>query len=447
LEGVEKIQQFGGRALLADEMGLGKTLQTLYWIWKYSKWPVLVICPAHLKWVWYMEAFTHFRIRPRVLSGTKPQREWDNWTKQILIINYDILHHWMEYLQKISFQCGVIDECHYIKNPRAIRTKQVQKIFRHTPHLIAVSGTPILSRPIELFPTLHLLRRDLFPSFFDYAFHYCKPTLTLHGWVYKGAENLDELHRRLRKHLMIRRQKKDVISQLPSKIRKILPVELPKDSMEEYRKAEKNFLQWLRGFSSVKALRASRAVMVSKMGYLKRLAAEMKKPYLFRWIDDFLDSSEQKLVIFGVHRAVLIPLYERYKSIAVKIDGSTTARKRKTAVQEFQNNPKIRLFIGNIQAAGTGLTLTSASNTLFAELDWNPANLTQAEDRTHRIGQKTSTTYYYLIAKDTIEEYLCRLVQQKQTILIETLDGSRRTNNSLDIFTKLNKVLQKETTQ
>ena len=134
--------------------------------------------------------------------------------------------------------------------------------------------------------------------------------------------------------------------------------------------------------------------------------------------------------------------HKKYKHTSVVVDGSVSGKKRKIAVQIFQKNKSIRLFIGNIKAAGVGITLTAANTLAFVEMDWTPGDHTQAEDRIHRIGQKKAAMIYYLIAKNTIEESLCELIQKKAAILSATLDGKKRINR-LDIFNELQKALLK----
>ena len=442
LTAVRKIEHFKGRALLADEMGLGKTFEALQWLQNHPEIrPVIVICPAFLKWVWETIASLHFNMRGEVLEGTKPQKIRLIKNKNFLIINYEILQYWHTYLEKLKPQALIIDECHYQKSRRAKRTKAVKKLSKKIPHIICISGTPLVNRPAELWTTLNLIRPDEFPSFILFAFRYCKPIMTPWGWQYKGANNLKELHRKLNSLMMIRRLKKDVLKELPDKTRYIIPLDI--EDGEEYDEAVTNFIRWLSKISISRAKKAKRAKKLVQMGYLKRLAAKLKMKSVLKWVDYFLRENNGKLVLYCTHREIIKILHKRYQKISVIVDGSITGKNRILAVRSFQSNKKIRIFIGNIKAAGVGITLTAASSLAFVEMDWVPGNHTQAEDRIHRIGQKSAATIYYLVAKDTIEENLCKLIQKKQAILSATLDGGKR-SNPLDIFDELEKTLKRK---
>jgi SWI/SNF-related matrix-associated actin-dependent regulator 1 of chromatin subfamily A len=145
--------------------------------------------------------------------------------------------------------------------------------------------------------------------------------------------------------------------------------------------------------------------------------------YAIQWIRNFLDTNGNKLVVFAVHKAAVDALMEEFKEQAVKVDGSVSAAGRDAAVRAFQEDPKIKLFVGNIQAAGVGLTLTAASSVAFLELPWTPGDLVQAEDRCHRIGQKDNVNVYYLLADGTIEEKIAELLDEKRQVLEAVLDG------------------------
>ena len=135
--------------------------------------------------------------------------------------------------------------------------------------------------------------------------------------------------------------------------------------------------------------------------------------------------------MFAVHKFVIDALMQEFAGIAVKVDGSVTGINRQKAVDEFQTNKDVKLFIGNIKAAGVGITLTAASNVAFIELPWTPGDVVQAEDRIHRIGQKASVTIHYLLANDTIEDKIAKLIDSKRKVLDAVLDGKVTEQTSL----------------
>ena len=443
LKAVRKIEHFKGKALLADEMGLGKTVEALLWLKKHPKRkPIIIICPASLKWMW--EGFVHriLKTRCEVLYGRRPPKNKKLiGSHHFIIINYEIISYWKKYLKKLKPKIIIIDEIHYIKNHKAKRTRAIRSLSKKIPYIIGISGTPLLSRPSELWTTLKLIRPDIFKSKLLFTIRYCNRKWTYRGWDISGATHLDELHKILSTTMMIRRLKKDVLKELPEKTRHVIPLDII--NRKEYDEAVNNFIKWLSKKSITKAKRARKAHHLVKMGYLKRLAAELKIKLVLSWIDDFLEENDGKLVLFCIHRHIVKILHDRYKDISVVIVGGQSSIKRKRAVQSFQKKQKIRIFIGNIKAAGVGITLTAASTLAFIEMGWTPGEHTQAEDRIHRIGQKNTANIYYLVAKDTVEEKLCKLLQRKQKILSAALDGGGKINQ-LDIFNELEKMLKKK---
>ena len=446
-KGVRKIDQFDGRVLLADDMGLGKTIQALWWGKHYlpADSTIVVICPASVKFQWQREAALHVNMRSEVLSGLIPPHGQLPPGK-MFIINYDILNgrqeqsnSWLHLLMDLNPDLVIVDECHYIKGMNTKRTKAVRLLCHYAPHVIMLSGTPLTNRPIELFPALNIICPDESPSYGRYAWRYCGPRRTPWGMEFKGATNLDELHDRLNETCMIRRKKCDVLKDLPAKTRTVIPLELPPGAKKEYLKAEREFIQWLAKLSPAKARSAERAEYLVKRGYLKRLAAALKLPLVIKWLEDFLQETDEKLIFFGVHKLFLKPVYEHFKKCSVFVDGSVTGRKRQRQFDAFSQQKARRLLVGNIQAAGTGWNGQAANHVAFGELDWVPGIDTQAEDRTHRIGQLNPVTCHYLVSEGTIEEYLCMILQEKQKVLTNVLDGTQ--DVELDIMLKLEEKL------
>jgi SWI/SNF-related matrix-associated actin-dependent regulator 1 of chromatin subfamily A len=445
-KGVRKIDRFKGRALLADEMGLGKTFQAIWWnYWRNPDQVLIVVCPASLKLNWKKECWTHFRMRSEIINGRKIPK-WFQFKKDrpVKIINYQILKEWVPALKALGPVCVIVDESHNIKNRRTQSFSNVRKLAKKIKHRIVISGTPLTNRPAELWTSLYIANPKLFPHFIPFAFQFCAPKRTRWGWDYSGARNLDKLHNILKTNVMIRRLKKNVLKQLPDKVRRVIPLTLDPADMKEYEKANNTFIRWLAAISKTKARRASKNKALVQIGYLTRLAANLKMKLVLDWIDNFLASTDEKLVVMGWHQKILDQICERYNpSLWVRVSGNVVKMTdRHAAVNKFQKNPKVRLFVGNIKAAGTGLTLTSSASCVFVECPFTPGDLIQAEDRIHRIGQKKKCMIYYLVAADTIEPKICNIIQRKQKILSSALDGGSK-EEDIDIYDQLLKALKK----
>jgi len=445
--GVSFIGEKNGRVLLGDEQGLGKTIQALAWTQLHpEKKPVIIVCPNHLKLNWAKEIKETLpgEQNVQILFGKTPNTPL---TGDYIIINYDILPNrhevvpgkktkqeikrtgWVDFIIDINPQLLILDEFHFCKSTSALRTKATRKLAGKTPHIIAISGTPIVNRPIEGFNTVQMIDRTIFPNFFKFAQRYCNARHNGFGWDYSGASNQSELHEKLQS-IMIRRKKEDVLPELPNKIYSYIPIELA--NQNEYKKAETDFISFLHTTKGATAAeKAKYAEHLVKIEGLKQLAVKGKMKQAIEWIADFLDSSDEKLVIFAIHKEMINALMEKFGKIAVKIDGSVSAENRDSAVRQFQENDKIKLFIGNIRAAGTGLTLTAASNVAFLELPWTPAEIMQSEDRCHRIGQKNTVNVYFLLADNTIENKISELLDTKRKILEAILDGKEAKNEQL----------------
>lgn len=427
-ECVSFIENRDGRALIADEMGLGKTIETLGWIQLHpEKRPVIFVVPKSAKLNWKKE-IESWLPEPdvEVLTGEKAWRI----TGEFIILNYDILHAWINELKKINAQILVTDECHLYKNSKAKRTSAIKKLGKGIPHILALSGTPIVNRPVEIFNAVNLIDAQIFPSYWDFTERYCARKHTNFGWDVSGSSNTQELHSILSGTIMIRRLKKDVLTELPDKIFSFVPMELRNE--KEYQNAENNFISYLTSIkkNTTEITKIIRAEQLAKIEILKQLAIKGKLPDVIDWIDNFIETG-QKLVVFATHKFVIDALMEHFGKVAVKIDGSVGETARQKAENEFQTNPKITLFVGNIQAAGTVITLTASSNVAFIEFPWTPGELKQAMDRVHRIGQKECVNVYYLLAQDTIDEKIARILDEKQKVLNSVHDGIETETNSL----------------
>lgn len=429
-------ERFGGRALLALDCGLGKTMIALHYLRRNpDALPALVVCPASAKFVWEEEARKHVGWDASVLEGRRPS---GNGNGKLTILNYDILEPRLASLKMKGFRTVVLDESHMVKSFRAKRTKAARALCRGVPYVLALSGTPLVNRPAELWQTLNILRPDIFPHFWKFGHRYCDPKRNpfSQGWDFKGATNVGELHEKLLKHLMIRRRKCEVLPELPNKMEQVVPCEL--SDPRQYKQAEDDFLAWLAEHHTGRLAGAIKAEAMIKVGYLLRLAAELKLAAVADWVNDFLEGADEKLVLFATHRKMIDGLREQCQTKSVVVHGGVTGISRKKAVHQFQHDPETRLFLGNTIAAGTAITLTAASTAAFAELVWVPGNLKQAADRIHRISQERTAWIYYLLARGTIENKLCRALRRKQKMIDAVLDGDG-TDTGFDVFDELMK--------
>ena len=429
LEDVLKMEQMEGRVLIASEMGLGKTIQSLAWLQLHpEKRPAIIVVPASLKLNWEKEAKLWMSPEPniQILFGKKMP---ESIIGDIIIINYDILPTWLEQLQRIKPQVLVLDEIHYVKNNKTHRTKAVKALGKDIPHILGLSGTPIVNRPVEAYNAIKLIDPTAIPSFWEYTQKYCDAKHNSFGWNFNGASNTEELHRRLTGSVMIRRKKVEVLAELPDKTFSVVPIEI--DNRKEYQKAESNFINWVReNQGDEKAQRASNAEALARIEGLKQLTVKGKLNQVIDWITDFLEVGG-KLVVFATHKLTIDVLMETFGDQAVKIDGSVSTQARQDVVDKFQNDPSCRLFVGNVKAAGVGITLTASSSVAFVELPWTPGELSQASDRVHRIGQKNAVNIYYLLARGSIEETISEMLDRKRKVLDSILDGKETDEQSM----------------
>ena len=454
-----------GRTMIADEMGLGKTVQALSTVELQDAYPVLVVVPAVVKLNWLREANRWVPGRTvQVAEGRKPRTI----TADILVINYDILPYWSEEVRKHGWQAVIFDESHYLKNAKAKRTKAAKTIAHTIPLRLLLTGTPVLNRPVELTSQLDVMGRlDDFGGFWTFVHRYCAAHKNPWGWDFTGASNLEELHTKLRETCFVRRTKAQVLGDLPAKQKITMPVDFDRTHYDEVDADLKVWLkeriladeEWRARLAAMadedaeaartawhKEQAMGRAKTLVKIEALKQAAAESKLPAVCDWTTSFLDSG-RKLVLFAHHKSVVNGIADCIREAGysvVTITGDTQPEDRQANVDRFQTDPDVRLLVANIQAGGVGITLTAASDVAFAELPWRPGDLTQAEDRCHRIGQTETVTAWYLLAANTIEEKIAGMLDNKRAVVDEATDGTPGISPDDSIVNALMDALEKE---
>lgn len=427
-EALNFIEAREGRTLLAMEQGTGKTIVSLAYMKLHPEIkPVLIVVPAAVKLNWKKEAEKWLNDPAiEILKGKTPYNIDDD--TRIAIINYDILKDWQEELKDWNPQLIIFDEQHRLKNSRAMRSKAAKDISRKIPYTLHLSGTPVISRPIEIFNTINMIDRSVFPSWYKYTKRYCNAKKTRFGYDVNGASHLDELHQKLINTIMYRVKKQDVLKDLPDKQISFVPVEI--DNGKEYKQAEANFIQFIRETKGRQAARkASNAEGLQRIETLKQVAVKGKMKEVKNWIDDSIKHG--KLVVFCTHRKVVEELMKQYGNIAVRYEGGMTEKQKSDSESRFWNDENVKLFIGNIKAAGEGINLQCASQGAFVELGWTASEHDQASDRMHRIGQKNAVNIYYFIATGTIEEKIAKQIDEKRKVTDKTLDGKDTEKSSL----------------
>jgi len=424
-EGVAFIESHNGRALIADEMGLGKTIQAIAWMQLHRDLvPAIIIVPASLKLNWQKEIITWMPDPSiEILSGTKPWKP----TSDIIILNYDILAKWLPELLALNAKIVIGDECHNIKSNSAIRTKAFKQLTKSVPHVLGLSGTPIMNRPIEIYNISRIIDKT-FPEYWYYVKRYCNAHYTGFGWDFNGASNTEELHKQLTSSIMIRRLKKDVLPDLPDKQYSFVPMDL--SNWKTYQEAELDYIKFVKSQRGAEAAKkASNAESFTRTEGLKQLAVQGKLKFAIDWIKNFIEI-DGKLVVITTHHFTADALMNEFKDIAVTIDGRVTGKQKDEAENKFKTHDKVRLMILHAKVA-EGLNLQVASNVAFLELPWTPGAIDQCTDRCHRIGQKDSVNVHYLLAKGTIEEKVAHLVDSKRSTIDAVMDGKKTDEQSL----------------
>lgn len=422
------------RAILADDMGLGKTIQAiLVMIAVREEGPILVSCPASVKLNWKREVEKWIPgVKVEVLNGRESQ-PLTRGSVDVYVINHDILGYgngeqdgkkkkivgWFEEFVKMGLSLAVFDEGHKIGNEKTIRGRAAREIAKVTNRTLILTGTPVQNRPRELFPLLNLVDAKSWPNFFAFAKRYCGAVHNGFGWDFSGSSNLDELHERI-KPWVLRRTKLQVLKELPGKRRVDVILEMGSKERAAYDNA---VTRWEKRIVNGQMGKGDHLVM---MGELKQLAAQAKLAGSISWILDFVENGE-KLIVFAVHKKVIQSVEEALTKAKVKfvtITGETSGKNRQAAVDAFQNDPSVQVFIGNIQAAGEGITLTAATDEVFLEFGWKPGEHAQAEDRANRIGQDSLVTCWYMVAEKTIDERLFGIIDGKRKVVETIMEGS-----------------------
>lgn len=436
-ESIEFLKKRKG-AILALEMGLGKSRCAIMALGTISDHLTVIICPASLKINWEREIHMVYP-EDEVYVGGDPEG-FDYKRHAWLVINYDQLKKWIAILDGKKYSL-VGDEAHYIKGSSK-RSKLFLMLANKAKRVYLLTGTPVLNRPIDLYNLLKAIKHPLSltkttkkDNWFGYAMKFCgafRRRLGNTGRSFldvRGATNLDILKNEI-SDSFLRKMKSEVLD-LPEKLIQIIPIEISDEYRKKYDSAFDDYIKFLRehpidGKNLDNIMLARHIVELQK---LKQVCSEAKIAVITEDVRSAVES-EEKVIIFTQYSETLRKYFFEFGDIGVvRLSGETGMEERQRAVDEFQNNNQVNVFVGNIKAAGIGITLTAATNVFFADLDWTPAIHDQAADRAHRIGQTGTVNVRYYVVKDTIEEDILKMLDKKRSIINQILSGEEINKN------------------
>ncbi len=431
------------RLIMGDEPGLGKTGQAISTLHGAEAclgqmtFPCLVICPASLKENWKREWAIWTNRKAAVLTDSM-RNTWPQYLRtglvDVLIVNYDSLKKYfvasinkgedepltlkhVQFKEAIGmFRSVIIDEIHRCKDSGTQQAKFCKGIATGKEWVLGLTGTPVVNKPKDLMSQLAIIDRlREFGGWKAFLNRYC-------GGDGRGATNLKELHYKLATTCFYQRRKKDVLKDLPDKVRQIVMCDIT--TRKEYQDALRDLASYLKQYrerTDEQVERSMRGELMVKIGVCKNISARGKLNEVCEYIDEVVESGE-KVIVFIHQKEIAAALLKRYPK-AVTVTGSDDMAQRQKAVDNFQNDPRTQVIICNIKAGGVGITLTASSRVAFVEFPWHAADANQCEDRAHRIGQKDSVQCVYFAGADTIDIKILEIIEAKRE-MASTITGS-----------------------
>lgn len=464
------------RIILADEMGLGKTPQAIGIVLSHDAFPCLVICPKSLRLNWQNEI--HKFTDKKAIILTKSNIKFINRYSEtnmghFFITNFEgvktllvrdlkktiitsgpnegrtLTKVYLHGYEKL-FKSGIIDEAHECRNHKTLRFKTIKPVMNAFTIRLALTGSPIVKGTSDLASLLELVGRiDDFGGYHKFIRNYNRmnsETVKSSQYGKMLPDKLKELNIKLRSICFIRREKFQVMKELPDKIRQVISVEL--DNQKEYNQALNAFRFWMdeNNYTPEKIDNAMRAELLVKIGILKQLSAKGKLAAFKEFVTDVLDSGE-KLVIFCWHKNIANFINENFQNVLM-ITGDVSDEQVEANKKLFQENPDYPLLISTYKRGGVGHTLTAASKVAMIELGWTYKDQSQAEDRLHRIGQENAVNCYYFLGKNTIDEDIYRIIENRRIMEKEATGGKTeiKTNFYKELTKKLlsNEIIEDE---
>lgn len=437
-----------GNVINGDDVGLGKTFESIMYAEVTNSFPCLVIVPASVKYNWE-EKWLEITRNNREISVITSNEKKNNWQAEVCIINYDIIGKKQgtgtvvkfPELVKNDWKMIIFDEAHYLKEKRAQRSQAAKSIVKRDAVIQLLTGTAVMSKPVELWNLLILCKQDdkIAKDWHQFVTRYCGGYRGKFGWVTDGATNTLELNRKLRESCYIRREKRDVLDELPDVTKEVIQV--PITNKRAIKSATDDFIKYIKEAKGDEAAdKAMEAEHLVAIGVLRKLAIEGKVKAIDQFLKDWKQAGLGKLVIFGIHREPLQILSQKYKSDLIA--GGTTAEQKQAIVKRWISNDELFLF-ANIQSAGTGVDglQNVSSDMIIIELPWRPSDLTQTIGRLDRSGQKNATTIRFLLNETTIDQQMWEMLEDKEQVAEAVNKGVDVKRNKSGLKAVIKKIL------
>ena len=416
-QGIEFLVSRQGGMLL-DEQGLGKTVQALKACEKVDPQVLVIVCPAIMRGTWLHHVAN---LMPSNIQVVINSYEW-----------YVKLDNYKSLLKSIKRKkvAVIVDEAHYIKTPTSKRTKTVQHLLSldNIVFKVLLTGTPVTRDVDDLYTQLKVFYPDFCRSIFEYRKKYMRCIHSYFGDVYKGFKN-DYSRQEIIKYLKscsLRRTKKSAGLNLPSIMRQPVYIDINKKIAKESLSILDYATKVINGVDDYTLYKTDLAEEASHIASIRKALGVAKVPQVLQYVEHLLQSGITKLVLFGVHVDVVNLIYEslkeKYKEIKThRIIGATTSTQREKIIKEFQELETPQILVANMIACGVGVTLTKSHTVVFAELDFTPSNIMQAEARVHRITQEHIVNSIFMIANESLDAKILDLIKDKLKVIKEIL--------------------------
>lgn len=428
------------------------TFESIMYAETSNKFPCLVVVPSSVKYNW-KEKWLEITKGNRTVSVIESSSKND-WSSDVIVINYDIIGKKQgtgttlrfQELDNIDWNMIIFDEAHFLKEKKSQRSQAAKKICDKKKGVIVqlLTGTAIMSKPIEIWNLLTLIKKDksIASSWHQFITRYCGGYGGKFGWVTDGATNILELNKKLRENCYIRREKRDVLTELPDVIKQVIQV--PITNQRKIDKATKDFIEYIKQNKGQEAAeKAMEAEHLVAIGELRKLSIQGKLKAIDQYIKDWKVASNKKMIIFAIHKEPLENLSSKYK--CPLISGGVSAKKKQEIVNDWISSEDQFLF-ANMESAGTGVDglQNICSNMIIIELPWRPSDLTQVIGRLDRSGQGNTTNVNYLLSDCTIDREMWEMLENKERVTEAVNKGIDIRRNGSGMKAVIKKILKRK---